>query len=159
VEAKLTEILRGRVTIVGVGNVMRGDDGFAAALCERIRGKVAAAVIDAGTAPENHIKEIRDSRPDTVLIVDAADFGGRPGDIRLLQRDDIPVYGISTHNLSPALFIDFLLSETKADLYMLAVQPAKSGTDSHLSIELEKTCESLAGFLGTALAPLIRDKK
>ena len=130
--------MKGKVTVVGVGNVMKGDDGFGSLLSERLKDKISADVITAGPTPENHIKAIRDSKPDIILIVDAADFGGNAGDIKLLKRRDIPLYGFSTHNASLALFFDFLETDTKARVYMLAVQPYKNDMNAPLSDTLEE---------------------
>jgi hydrogenase 3 maturation protease len=140
IRSKLGYNLKGKVAIVGVGNAMRGDDGFGPVLTERLKGRVSASLINAGATPENHVKAIRESRPDAILVIDAADFGGNAGDIRLLERKDVPTYGLSTHNASLALFFDFLEADTKAKVYMLAVQPAKSDMNTPLSPALEKTC-------------------
>ena len=141
--SELENALRGKVTIVGVGNIMRGDDGFGPILAECLKGRVSADVINAGSAPENHVKAIRDSKPDTILVVDTADFGVTAGKIKLLQKSDIPLYGFSTHNASLALFFDFLESETKGRVYMLAVQPKANNMNASLSDVLERTREEV----------------
>ena len=76
-----------------VGNSMMGDDGAGPLLAE----KCAAApkgnwvVIDGGSAPENDIVAIRELRPTRLLIVDATDMGLNPGEIRIIDPDDIAV--------------------------------------------------------------------
>ena len=139
--------LKGRVTVVGVGNAMRGDDGFGPHLIDSLKGKTGAKLINAGPTPENHIKDIRDSRPDTVLVVDAADLGAEAGAVRLLKKGDVPLYGISTHNASLALFFDFLKSDTKAEIYLLAVQPENCCMNSPLSDTLARRSEELKSAL------------
>jgi len=146
IKKELRSVLRGRITIVGVGNPMRGDDGFGPLLAEGLLGKISAEVLNAGPAPENHIKAIRSSKPDTVLMADAADLGAEIGEMKLLRREDIPLYGLSTHNASLALFFDFLKSDTKADVYMLAVQPGGCGMNTPLSDTLAKKCEELTSM-------------
>ena len=101
--SELKDILKGRVAIVGMGNIMKGDDGFGSVLSSRIKGKISANVINTGLTPENYLKEIRVSKPDTILLVDAADFRGIAGEARIFKKSDIPLYGLSTHNMSPAL--------------------------------------------------------
>ena len=152
IKSELVYKLKGKVASVGVGNTMKGDDGFGPVLTERLENKVSASLINAGPTPENHIKAIRDSMPDTILLVDAADFGGHAGEIRLLERKDIPLYGLSTHNASLALFFDFLEADTKAKVYMLAVQPAGNRMDAPLSPALEKSCEELEVIFSELLA-------
>ena len=144
---ELKGILKGRITIVGVGNPMMGDDGFGHILSERLKDRVSADVISAGSTPENHIGAIRNSRPDTVLLVDVADFGGGPGDIKLLKKSDIPLYGLSTHNASLALFFDFLQADMKAGVYMLAVQPARNEINTPLSDILKERCGEVESLI------------
>ena len=140
---ELKDALKGKVTIIGIGNVMMGDDGFGSILADCLKDKVSAEVINTGPTPENHVKAIRDSRPDTILIMDAADFGGSAGDIKLLKKNDLPLYGFSTHNASLRLFFDFLEADTKASIYMLAAQPEKNDMNTSLSDILEKKCREL----------------
>jgi len=157
IKAALKNILKDRVTIVGVGNVMRGDDGLGSILSEYLKGRVSACVIDTGLSPENHIKKIRDSKPNTVLIIDAADFGGDAGDIKLLRKSDIPLYGISTHNASLALFFDFLETTTSAAVYMLAIQPAGNEVNASLSNIIEKKCKEVESLFLELLPRVARN--
>ncbi|MEG8156439.1 hydrogenase maturation peptidase HycI, partial [Escherichia coli] len=85
-----------------VGNSMMGDDGAGPLLAE----KCAAApkgnwvVIDGGSAPENDIVAIRELRPTRLLIVDATDMGLNPGEIRIIDPDDIAeMFMMTTHNM------------------------------------------------------------
>ena len=50
---------------------------------------------------------------------------------------------ISTHNASLALFFDFLENDTKARVYMLAVQPKANNMNASLSDVLERTREEV----------------
>jgi hydrogenase 3 maturation protease len=141
--SELKDILKGRVTIIGMGNIMRGDDGFGPALSSCIEDRISADVINAGLTPENYLKEIRESKPDTILLVDAADFRGLAGEARIFKKSDIPLYGLSTHNVSPVLFLSLLETDTKAHVYMLAVQPERTNVSSKLSAVLKEKCEDI----------------
>jgi len=147
VRLKLKEILNGNITVVGVGNTMMGDDGYGAVLADRVKNKIAAHVINAGTTPENHVREIRDSNPDVILIVDAADFGGVPGELRIFGRKDISLCGLSTHDASLGLFFEFLERQTHATVYMLAVQPGRSILHTPMSGIIERKCDEVESFL------------
>ena len=74
-----------------VGNSMMGDDGAGPLLAEMCAANPAGqwVVIDGGSAPENDIVAIRELRPERLLIVDATDMGLNPGDIRIIDPDDI----------------------------------------------------------------------
>lgn len=117
--------LRGcRTVILGVGNVLKADDGVGPLVCEALAPKVSASVIDAGTVPENYIRPVIDARPQVLLVVDAVDFGGPPGAIGVFHPDRINDVAFSTHALSLRLFVDVLAREIEFEMLLLGVQPA-----------------------------------
>ena len=136
-------ILKGKVIIVGIGNILRGDDGLGSVFIERLtsrlrggiklKGKMEFVCFDAGTTPENYAGKIIKEKPDTILIVDALHLGKNPGDYEILKKEDIAKCGLTTHDLSPNMFIDYLEKETKANIYMLGVQPEAIKMNTGLS--------------------------
>ena len=145
------DILKGRVVIVGVGNLLKGDDGLGPALVQRLRDRVSAVCIDAGTAPENFTGAIKKEAPDTVLIVDAADLGKAPGQYQLLEKEDIARIGFTTHDISPAMLMGYLQSETKSRIYMLGIQPEKIDFEERLSQPVRKAIEETTKQIEEAL--------
>jgi len=143
----IREIIKGRVVIVGIGNKLRGDDGFGPIMIERLKGKVDAVLIDAGTSPENYLGPITKSRPNTIIILDTAELGKDPGSIDILNKNDILRVGFSTHDASPALFIEYLEAECKADVFMIGLQPASLAFGKGISEEAEKAMDSLCQVL------------
>ena len=131
-------ILKGKVVIIGMGNIMRGDDGFGPALVEALKGKIEALCIDAGTSPENYAGKIIKENPDTVLFADATDLGLQPGRYEILKTDEIMKSGFTTHDISPRMFIEYLETRTKADIYMLGMQPQNIAFGSGMSDSIKK---------------------
>ena len=83
-----------------VGNSMMGDDGAGPLLAEMCATNPQGnwVVIDGGSAPENDVVAIRELRPERLLIVDATDMGLNPGEIRLIDPDDIAeMFMMTTH--------------------------------------------------------------
>ncbi len=143
----LKSILKGKVVLVGVGNTLRGDDGFGPALVARLSGKSEAVCIDAGTVPENYLGEIVRQNPDTVLLVDATHLGLNPGDYAILRKDEIAESGFTTHDMSPNFFIEHLEKETGAAIYVLALQPAHVSFGAEMSAGVQETLEELVELL------------
>ncbi|MDD4909709.1 MAG: hydrogenase 3 maturation endopeptidase HyCI [Candidatus Omnitrophica bacterium] len=137
------DIFKGRVVIVGIGNVLRGDDGFGPAFIAAVKDKIKACCIDAGTTPENYIGKIIKERPDTVLLVDAAHLGLRPGEHAVLRKGDILNVGFTTHDMPPHMFIERLESETGASVYMLALQPENVDFGEGLSGSVNKSLQEM----------------
>jgi hydrogenase 3 maturation protease len=79
-------------------------------------------VIDGGSAPENDIVAIRE-RPERLLIVDATDMGLNPGEIRVIDPDDIAeMFMMTTHNMPLNYLVD-QLKEDVGEVIFLGIQP------------------------------------
>ncbi|MFH1784604.1 MAG: hydrogenase 3 maturation endopeptidase HyCI [bacterium] len=143
----LKEVLKGKVIIVGIGNILRGDDGFGPALVNTLQGNVKAICIDAGAAPENYVGKIAKENPDVVLLADIVHLDLEPGDWRILDAGEIVKSGFTTHDLSPHLIIDYIKQETKAEIYMLGVEPSQISLGSEMSSEVKKAIVDLAELI------------
>ncbi len=139
---QLRDRLKGKKTLIlGIGNTMRGDDGAGPALIERLQGKVSARLIDGGEVPENYLGPIEAAGPEVVLIVDAADLKAAPGDVALIELDQLAKTGISTHNASLGLFASVVQRLTGADILVLAVQPEFNSFGAPISEAVGRTLE------------------
>lgn len=108
-----------------VGNSMMGDDGAGPLLAEKCRATPTGdwIVIDGGNAPENDVVAIRERRPDLLLIVDATDMLLSPGEIRVIDPDDIAdMLMMTTHNMPLNYLID-QLKEDVGEVVFLGIQP------------------------------------
>jgi len=78
----------GRVLVVGVGNLLRRDDGFGIVVAERLgaRGDLPAGVrvTETGIAGVGLVQDLMDGY-DALVIVDAVSRGGAPGTLYLLE--------------------------------------------------------------------------
>jgi len=137
--------LTGKVVILGIGNNLRSDDGIGSLLATRIEGKVPFVVYDGSSSPENYLGKIIKDKPDTILLVDAVDFGGNPGEYRMLEGDDIQTVNFfSTHDASISLAISYLRNSLKAvDIIILAIQPKILAFGDKLSPEIAKILDFL----------------
>ncbi|MDR2854654.1 MAG: coenzyme F420-reducing hydrogenase, FrhD protein [Methanomicrobiales archaeon] len=88
------------IVVCGCGNPLYADDGFGPAVVEEIKEKFSDSIpagvkiIDAGLgAPHFLFNLIGDSDEVSVkriIIIDIADFGGTPGQLALLDVNDLP---------------------------------------------------------------------
>jgi len=153
-KSQLSQILSGNVLIVGIGNQFKSDDGFGPALINRIQGKVKATCLDAGLSPENYIGKIIKFRPQVILFVDAVSMDVPVATVKLIDSDQIALYGFSTHNMSPKLMIDNIMSQIDTKVFMLGVQPKNLEFGEEISPELNGVLNSLE----TIIIELLRDK-
>ena len=141
----------GRVAIICMGNDLRGDDGFGAAVAARlmddVRGNPEILLLDVGTVPENYLGPIVSFKPDTILFVDAAEAGQTPGTLDLAIPGEIRAGGLTTHDFPLTGVIQFLTAECGADMYLLAVQPRLTRFGEEMSAEVKDAVEPVVGWL------------
>ena len=148
----LRDLLRGRVCIVGVGNRQRGDDGAGPRVIDGRRPAAGGVWLDAGIVPENFLEPIARTNPDTVLIVDAVDFGGLPGVCRLMDAAAMHTAAVSTHAGSLSLLSDYLSARTGARIKVMAIQPETIEVREGLSQAVEESVLQLTATLSELLA-------
>lgn len=135
----LDEIAVGRVLIVGIGNRQRGDDGVGPVFIDKLSSAGFTNILDVGTVPENYTKYIIQYRPDTIILVDALSFGGKPGSWKIFTPEECDEYGFSTHNASINLFASYIRQYIPAKIFLLGIQPATIEFKAGLSPELEQS--------------------
>jgi hydrogenase 3 maturation protease len=144
------ELLRGRTVILGVGNVLRGDDGLGPEVVKRLGRIDGCLCIDAGQVPENYFGKIVGENPDTVLIIDAVQLFEEPGAYRLLDEEQILQTGFSTHTISPGVFMKQLAGEIGGRIVLLGVQPRSIDLGEGLSEQVERSVRELVSLIAEA---------
>jgi len=150
-----------RTLIVGIGNVLKGDDGAGPLVCEQLgRVKICADLIDTGTVPENYIQPIIKKAPKNLLVIDAIDFGAPPGTIKIFKPEQLNSHAISTHTLSPRLFVDMVCQNIKRapalreslDVYFVGIQPAQIQLGQSISPQVSQAIQQLSQVLTEVFA-------
>lgn len=147
--------VKGHVAIVGIGNILRGDDGLGPKFIELLKTKQIrnASLFDCGTVPENYIFPILATSCDTVILIDAASLGLSPGEAKVFALEDIANVGFSTHNPSPRLFTDLLRTgKDNLNIFVVTVQPKTTALGEALSEDVLAGLRKLADAFSEALA-------
>ena len=160
----LDDALRARlgrsVVVMGIGNPERSDDGAGllvaglladAAPRDALPDGRRVTVLLAEEVPESWLGPASAARPDTVLMVDAADLGAAPGSAALLEPEDLREGAAFTHRTPLALLSTFLRRETGADVLLLAIQPRSMEWGGPMSREVEESARHLGDILASAL--------
>ena len=144
----LKQNLQGQVCVIGIGNRLKGDDAAGPELIDRIAGRSRFHCLDTGVAPENYLEKIVRIRPDTILLVDAMDFGGEAGACRLFAADQVTGGKLSSHALSLRMTCDYLQQRISTRIFILGIQPAQVKMNQPLSAAVRAGVEKLAAELG-----------
>ena len=101
----LPAFCRARVLILGVGNVLFGDDGFGPAVSESLLHDYAIPddiyVMDVGTGVRKLLFTLilGNTHPNEIVIVDAVDWGHRIGEVKVISANELPVTKIDDFSL------------------------------------------------------------
>ncbi len=155
---ELQGLLAGRICMLGIGNRHRRDDGVGSLAAERLGFQTRAKVLDGGAVPENFLEKVARLAPDTVVLIDAVDFGGASGELRLMAPERVASAGVSTHSVSLGMVARFLEARTGARIVLLAVQPADVGTGTGVSAPVRSALERLVRVVSTVLTTVGRDQ-
>ncbi len=112
-------------------------------------------MIDTGTVPENYIQPIIKKAPRNLLLIDAIDFGAEPGTIKIFQAEQLNSLVISTHTLSPRLFIDIIRQSVKLDVYCIGIQPSQTQLGQTVSEQVDEAIQRLCHILTEIFPPLV----
>jgi len=160
---RFREILQGRVCVVGVGNVELGDDGAGVRLAEvlakseirnpaieRDAASFGVTVVVAGAEPERYVSRIAEDLFDNVVFLDAVEFGGAPGDVVLLNAEEMAARfpQVSTHKLSLGMLAQVIETGGPSKAWLLGVQPESLREGGSLSPKVQASIELLASLVG-----------
>ena len=144
--------MNSRPAVIGVGNVLVGDDGVGPAVVEEMRRRgldTRAQLIDAGLAFSEVLCDLDPPRP--LVIVDAVRGGGRPGSICRLALGELAgesgsmPSAVSLHEISilPALRMEALAGRDFTDVTIFGVQPKALAWGEGLSAPVAEAVERI----------------
>jgi len=141
---KIKPYLETKFLIVGLGNILRADDAVGLILARRLKKKTKFSIFDVETAFENYLEKIIQKKPKTLFIIDAIDFGGKPGEVKLFSPEELNTLNLGfTHNPSLNLGINYLQNKLKINIIILAIQPKSIAFKRGLSNKIKKTVDLL----------------
>jgi len=119
----LAEFACPSMAVVCVGNEICGDDGAGVLVARQLAGQVPWSVYDTQTVPESFLMKIVDRRPESVILIDAIDFGARPGAVDVIDAGKIGGQGPSTHGPAPVAFFELLQMMVPCRRAVVGIQP------------------------------------
>ena len=130
--------------IMCIGNPDGGDDAIGPYIAERLDDTAKRTVLNCGTVPENYTSIVKRLHPKQLIIIDAAEMGLSPGEIRIVPKDKIGVMHISTHGIPLSVLISYLESSVP-QITFIAIQPHYM--DGGLSVPVQQSGDKLITLL------------
>lgn len=142
-----------KIVFLTIGNDMRGDDAAGPVISDKLsklfKKREDILVINGGTVPENYTGIIRRETPSHLIFIDAVEMEKEPGHIRLVKKEEIANYSISTHAMPISFLIKYLESIVDAQIILIGIQPKNMNMAQNnlkhniISKEVEKSIEEL----------------
>ncbi|MBN2273016.1 MAG: hydrogenase maturation protease [Bacteroidales bacterium] len=104
---------------VGIGNVLRSDDGVGVYIAQRIKERDGIKILVVEVSIENYIGPVNAIHPDELILIDAVNFDKDPGYFALHTPDKLLDYTTNTHNISLKKLMGFFDS----NVWILGIQP------------------------------------
>ncbi|MHC9542324.1 MAG: hydrogenase maturation protease [Vulcanimicrobiota bacterium] len=135
--------------LITVGNDLRGDDGVGPYIAKNLSPAGRDFfLIDAGERPENILDSAVATGAREVIIIDAADFGGSPGEARLFGIDAIPETTLSTHTFPLPVIARLMEKDMRCTVRFLAIQAVTFAFGAPLSEAVKETADELVAVRG-----------
>ena len=148
IKSKIDSYKNKKLLIVSIGNDLRGDDGVAPYILNQLKPSSKISLINAGEKIENHVEDIISTNPEKILFLDAADFGGKPGEMRLTTIDNISEYTLSTHRFPVKMAAGIIEQDTGIKIDFLIFQIKETALGSKMSDEVKMSADIAAKMLG-----------
>jgi hydrogenase 3 maturation protease len=93
--------------ILGLGEELKADDGVGKYVIDKLKKRKIKHLLLYSNVPENAFTALRKKGIGELTIVDAADFSGKPGEIRIVS-DFKETVRLSTHSTSISKMVDYI---------------------------------------------------
>ncbi len=139
----------GATLYVTLGNPLRSDDGVGPYIAGIAAGIPGIRIRDAGERPERALDWAMELRPATLVFIDAADFGGAPGEIRDLPVESLGKTTFSTHRLPLPAIMDWISHETGTQCRCIGIQLGSTAFGEGLTPPVKQSADRLAKWVAT----------
>ncbi|HOM41295.1 MAG TPA: hydrogenase maturation protease [Bacteroidales bacterium] len=128
-----------KILFVGIGNLLKSDDGAGVYISRRIRETEKISALTVEMSIENYIGKINSLQPDILVLIDCADMGEQPGTIKLLKLDEIKDFTTNTHNISLKKISEFF----NAQVFILGIQPLSVAFGEKISYIVARSAKNI----------------
>jgi hydrogenase 3 maturation protease len=126
---KLLFLKNKKKLFVGIGNLLKMDDGVGVYISKKIKNNGDVSSLTAEVSIENYIGKINNMNPDILILIDCVDMKSDAGTFKLLKLNQIHDLTFNTHNISLKRLSEFF----KMPVYVLGIQPEKIDFGENIS--------------------------
>ena len=128
-----------RKLFVGIGNLLKMDDGAGVYISSRIKTNYSITALTAEVSIENYIGKINSMNPDILILIDCVEMKADRGTFKLLSLNQIQDMTFNTHSISLKRLSDFFAMP----VYILGIQPEKIDFGENLSYLVKNVADQI----------------
>jgi hydrogenase 3 maturation protease len=128
-----------KVLFVGIGNLLKSDDGVGVYISRKIKAKKGISSLTVEVSIENYIGKINSLDPDYLVLIDCMDFKSEAGTYELMDVNQVQDLTFNTHNISLKRLKDFFIMP----VFILGIQPEKVDFGENLSYLVKENADAI----------------
>ena len=134
-----------RILFVGIGNLLKKDDGVGVYISSGISNKPNIEALTVEVSLENYIGKINRIDPDILVLIDCMEMGSVPGTSKLMSVSKLDDLTFNTHNISLKRLSEFF----KMPVYLLGIQPEKIDFGENMSYLVREEAEKIINIINS----------
>jgi hydrogenase 3 maturation protease len=146
--SNLPELLQNKnqtLLFIGIGNVLRTDDGAGVYISQRITEQGHVKTLTVEVSIENYIQKISSYHADNIILIDSVSFNQAPGYYCLVPVCELLDFTTNTHNISLRNISDFL----SGSIYILGIQPETIKFGEGLTSSVKKSAKEIIQLINS----------
>lgn len=132
-----------KTAVIGMGNPLKKDDNTGNIVVDEL-GKVIKdknfVFIKAFLTPENYLLPLKKSKPKKIYIIDAVEFKGRIGEVKLFNLEDINQSRATTHNIPVTFYKNYFPNTI---IKLVGIKVKDTGFGEELSKDLKNKLDDI----------------
>ncbi len=148
-----------RIAIFGIGSEIRADDAVGVLAAQILQKELTPTnnnyefkVFIGGSAPENFTGDIKKFNPTHLIILDAADLGKKPGEIAIINQEQITGTSFSTHRMPTSMIVEYIKHYINCEVIILGIQPESLEFGKPVSPRVKAAIKEICRIFKYALA-------
>lgn len=136
------------VYVLGLGNTDRADDGAGVLVAEALKKPFPSFSYSEHDGVEGIVLDVSEKHEDAVVFfVDAANLQLRPGDVRIVTKDEMKDTEITTHRVAVALMAS-MLERAGKKAAVICIQPGRIEFRGEVTPAVRESIRTATELLG-----------
>ncbi len=128
-----------KILFVGIGNLLKMDDGVGVYISRKIKKKGTISSLTVEVSIENYIGKINSLNPDILVLIDCVDMKSAAGTFKLLVVSQIQDLTYNTHNISLKRLSEFF----SMPVFIIGIQPEKIEFGENISYLVKNVADKI----------------